>query len=102
MIKLAHQLPSCETDTIAQTIRSYFCIPTRCNTVDTEHNEVFVNEANGEDDGPKQFTSNKCTCNEALKPSFGVAKHFLPSKDAEKADAVNINKNTFMNSFVPT
>ncbi len=99
MTNLANQLPSYDSDAIAQANSSYFCLPTGRTPAEIERNQVVVKKEKRGEEGSKQFTSNYTAATEALKPGFGAAKHFVQrSKDGEEADAGNTNY-TYIQEF---
>ena len=99
MTNLANQLPSYDSDAIAQANSSYFCLPTGRTPAEIERNQVVVKKENRGEEGSKQFTSNYTAATEALKPGFGAAKHFVQrSKDGKEADAGNTNY-TYIQEF---
>ncbi len=88
----ANQLPSYELDTIVQSNSNHFCLPTDCTPAGIGHYKVVAKKENRVGEGFKQFTLIYIAANEALKPWFGAAKHFVQrSKDGKEADAGNTN-----------
>ncbi len=100
MTNPANQLPSYDSDAIAQADSSYFCLPMGRTPAEIEHNQVVVKKENSEEEGSKQLTLNYTAATEALKPGFGAAKHFVQrSKDGEETDAGNTNYTYIQESF---
>ncbi len=98
--KPANQLPSYESDTIAQANSNYFCLPMGCTPMEFKLNQVAVNKENRGDEGPKQFTLNYSAATEASKSGFGTSKHFVQTnKDGEETDAGN-TKSTLIQDFL--
>ncbi len=92
MTNPANQLPSCDSDAIAQANSSYFCLSTGHTPAEVERNQVVIKKENKAEEGSKQFTLNYTAATEALKPGFGAAKHFVQrSMDDKEADAGNTN-----------
>ncbi len=77
MTNPANQLPSYDSETIAQANSSYFCLSTGHIPTEIEHNQVVVMNENRGEEGSKQFTSNYTAATEALKPGFGAARVYL-------------------------
>ncbi len=103
MTNLANQLPSYDSDAIAQTNSSYFCLSTGHTPAEIERNQVFVKKENRGEEGSNQFTSNYTSATEALKPGFGAAKHFVQrSKDGRRLMLVTPITAISKNSFVAT
>ncbi len=58
MTNPANQLPSYDSDVIAQANSSYFCLPTGHTPMGIERNQVVVKKENRGEEGSKQFTLN--------------------------------------------
>ncbi len=92
MTNPANDLPSYDSDTIAQANNSYFCLSTGCTPTEIKRNQVVAKKENRGEEGSKKFTLNYTAVSEALKPGFGTAKHFVQrSKNGKEADAGNTN-----------
>ncbi len=103
MTNPANQLPSYDSNAIAQANSSYFCLSTSCTPTNIEHNQVVVKKEKRGEEGSKQVTLNYTAGTEALKPGFGATKHFVQrSKDGKEADAVTPIMPISKNSFVAT
>ncbi len=101
MTNLANQLPSYDSDAIAQVNSSYFCLPTGRTPTEIERNQVVVKKENRGEEGSKQFTSNYTAATEALKPGFGAAKHFVQRSRMTRrltlvTQIIPISKNSFV------
>ena len=99
MTNPANQLPSYDSDAIAQANSSYFCFPMGRIPTEIERYQVVAKNENRGEEGSKQFTLNYIAATNGLMPEFGAAKHFVQrSKDGKEADAGNTNY-TYIQEF---
>ncbi len=56
MTNPANQLPSYDSDTIAQANSGYFCLSMGRTPAEIEHNQVVVKKEKRGEEGSKQFT----------------------------------------------